>query len=146
MFYVSGVHFLVGLTEHYSVDGNEIIKFDKIINNIGRGYMDDANSTDYGKFVAPGNGTYQFNAIIYSQTIWIAADLMKNEEHIIIANNGGGGPGSLSVVLDLKEGEKVYLKKTHWVLNGAVYDKYITSFSGVLVHPFPPHNDILEKY
>ena len=68
---------------------------------------------------------------IYSQTYWIGAYLIKNQELIIIANNGGGGPGSLSVVLDLKQGDQVYLQNAVWVANVAAYDNFITSFSGV---------------
>ena len=63
----------------------------------------------------------------------MGAYLIKNQKLIIIANNGGGGPGSLNVVLDLKQGDQVYLQNAIWVVNVAAYDKYITSFSGVLI-------------
>ena len=136
MFYVSsGIHFLVGLTQNSKFDVGKIITFDKIITNVGGGYIDDVNNTDYGKFIAPGNGTYQFNAITYSTEGSIGADLFKNEERVTVANNGreGSGSGSLSVVLDLKAGDQVFLRQPHWVSEDAVYDKYVTTFSGVLI-------------
>ena len=60
-----GVHFTVGLSQDTTFVDREIIKFDKVITNTGGGYIDDVNNTDYGKFIAPQNGTYQFNANFY---------------------------------------------------------------------------------
>ena len=116
------------------MDG-EIMKFDKIITNVGGGYIDDDNNTDHGKFVAPQNGTYQFNAIIYNQDLWMGANLEKNGHIIVVANNGGDGAGSLNLILDLEVGDEVYLTRPHWVDDNSEYDPYITSFSGFLILP-----------
>ena len=58
---------------------------------------------------------------------------MKNGMLIIGTSNEGGGPASLSAILDLKEGDEVYLIKPDLVEDDAAYDHYFTSFSGVLL-------------
>ena len=104
------MYFTVGLSEHTTFLGRDIIKFDRILTNVGGGYIGDVNNADYGKFIALKNGTYQFNAVIYSKDDLVAVDLLRNEELITVAHNGGpdGGSASLAVVLDLKEGDQVY--------------------------------------
>ena len=132
--FVLGVYFMVRLAQHTNFGDEEIIKFDKIITNIGGGYIDDdAINTDYGKFIAPQRGTYQFSANVFNRDKLIAADLMKNGMLIIGTSNGGRGTGSLSAILDLKEGDEVYLRKPHWVEDDAAYNHYFTSFSGGLL-------------
>ena len=111
----------------------EIIKFDKIITNVGGGYIGDNGNADYSKFIAPQNGTYQFNANLYNRDNLIGTDLVKNGMLIIGTSNGGGRTASLSAILDLKEGNKVYLQQPHWVAVGTLYNRYFTSFSGVLI-------------
>ena len=69
--------------------------FDKIITNVGGGYIDDDISVDYGKFIAPENGTYLFTARVHSQDSWVGTDLYKNSVFITSALNYlGGGSGS----------------------------------------------------
>ena len=58
---------------------------------------------------------------------------MKNGRYMGVANNGGDGTGSLSVILDLEEGDEVYLIRPHWVPNQAEYDPYVTTFSGIFI-------------
>ena len=130
---VLGTYFMVRLAQHISFGDGEIIKFNMIISNMGGGYIDDVDNADYGKFIAPRNGTYQFNANLYNGNKLIAADLRKNGEGIIAANNGGRGAASLSAILDLKEEDEVYLEKPHWVADDAMYNRHFTSFSGVLI-------------
>ena len=125
---------MAGLSEHKSFPGVQIIKFDKIITNIGGGYIDDVNNANYGKFIAPGNGTYQFNVNLYSEVARIGGDLLKNGALIIsAAGENGGGSGSLSAILDLMEGDAVYLMIPGWVADTTLYSSYFTSFSGVLI-------------
>ena len=102
--------------------GREIIKFDKVITNTGGGYIGDVNSTDYGKFIAPKNGTYQFNANFYHRDQVMGGDLRKNRQLIIVGDNGGHGTGSLAAILDLKKGEEVYLQKPNWVEDDTEYN------------------------
>ena len=128
-----GIHFMVSMTYDASFVDKEIIKFDKIITNVGGGYICDNGNADYGKFIAPQNRTYQFNANLYSRDNLIGMDLVKNGMLIIGAHNGGAGPASLSAILDLTEGDQVYLQQPHWVAVGTLYNRYFTSFSGVLI-------------
>ena len=127
------MYFTVGLSDYKTFREWEIIKFDKIITNIGGGYIDDVNSTDYGKFIAPGNGTYQFSASFFNFSNRAGADLNKNGEFIMVADNGHDGYGGLCVIFDLKEGDEVYLVKPYWVGNDVTFHAFITSFSGFLV-------------
>ena len=123
---------MVSMTNDVSFVDKEIIKFDKIITNVGGGYIDDVNNADYGKFIAPRNGTYQFNVNLFSNNKLIRADLLKNDMVVIGASNGGSGPTSVSAMLDLNEGDQVYLQKLDWMPNEAVHNKLFTSFSGSL--------------
>ena len=127
-----GVYFTVGLTTSRTFSPE--IKFDKVITNVGGGYIDDVNNADYGKFIAPLNGTYQFNANIYNENNLTGGDLMKNGRLVVLTKNGGGGPASISAIVDLKVGDEVYLKRPTWVLPNTEYDRYFTSFSGVRIH------------
>ena len=125
---------MVSMTNDASFMASQIIMSDRIITNIGGRYIDDVNSTDYGKFIAPQNGTYQFNANLYNRDNLIGTDLVKNGMLIIGAHNGGGGPTSVSAILDLTEGDQVYLLKRPWAAVGTLHNRYFTSFSGVLIH------------
>ena len=111
---------------------DKVIKFDRTVINVGGGYIDDSSSTDYGKFIAPLNGTYQFNANFYSVG-QLGADLRKNGNFITGANNGGSGPASLNAILDLEEGDEMHCERPGWVNDDAVYGRYFTSYSGVLI-------------
>ena len=133
--FLLGVHFTVGLSQDTTFMEDETIKFNKIINSVGGGYIDDSNNADYGKFIAPQSGTYQFNANFYHENKNMGGDLMKRGQLVIVTNNGGDGSCSLSVILDLEEGDQVYLRKPGWVSHHDEYDDLTTSFSGFLIHP-----------
>ena len=121
------------MTQDKTFMEQEIIKLDKIITKVGGGYIDDDNSADYGKFVASLNGTYQFNANFFNHNKNIGADLIKNGVFITGANNGGSVPASLSAILDLQQGDEVYLVRPGWVPSNAEYGRYFASFSGTLL-------------
>ena len=99
------MYFTVGPPQPTTFMDRGIIKFDRIITNVGGGYIDDSNKADYGKFIARRSGTYQFNANLYNRNEVLGSDLLKNGQFMGGANNGGGGTGSLSVILDLEEGD-----------------------------------------
>ena len=125
---------MVGLTSGVSFGPDDVIKFNKITNNVGGGYIDDDGNANYGKFIAPQNGTYQFSANFFNANEVIGADLAKNGAWVIGARNMNGGSGSLNAILDLKEGDEVYLAVPGWVDGAKLYSHYFTSFAGVLVH------------
>ena len=122
---------MVSVTNDAGFVGTQIIKFDKIITNIGGGYIDDVNNADYGKFIAPKNGTYQFNSNLFNRDKLIGAELLKNGMLIIGTSNGGGGLASISAILDLNQGDQVYMQKPYWMPNESVLEKFFTSLSEV---------------
>ena len=102
----------------------EIIKFDRVITKVS-GYIDDVNNADYGKFIAPENGTYQFNVIVFNDYDQpIGAALYRNDEWILGAKNGKNGATSQSVILDLKETDEVYLLRPDCVSDSTECGKY----------------------
>ena len=121
----SGVHFAVGLSQHTSFPST--VKFDKIITNVGGGYIDGSSNSDHGKFIAPENGTYQFSATFYNDTMTVGADLKKNGQLVIV------GHTCFSIILDLKEKDEVFLVRSTWVPGLAEYNHFATSFSGFLI-------------
>ena len=128
------MYFTVGFSQHKRFPNiNETIKFDKVITNVGGGYIDDVTNADYGKFIVPGNGTYQFNAILYSGGQPAGAHLMKNSAIISSAWNGNDGSAVLSTILDLTEGDEVYLQRAIWTTVNNIYHSYLNSFSGFLI-------------
>ena len=133
-FILLGVYFTVSLSEDKTFLSSENIKFDRIIINVGGGFIDDNSNAGYGKFITPRNGTYQFSASICSETKIIAADLEKNGGFILATRNGDSGTASLSAILDLEKGDEVYLKIPYWIPRGTSLRVYFTGFSGVLVH------------
>ena len=113
---------------HEFLEG-EIIKFDRIITNIGEGYVQ-----SNGKFIATVKGTYQFSGTFYEKRDLIGALLKRNGNGVIQANNGERGTATLSVVLSLMAGDEVYLERPGWVDDDARYS-HVSSFSGVLLRP-----------
>ena len=65
----------------------------------------------------------------------MGGDLITNGQLVIVANNGGDGPCSLSVILDQLEGDEVYISRPRWVADDTEYDDSTTSFSGFLIRP-----------
>ena len=131
-------HFTIVLSQNTMLLWQEIIKFDRIITYIGGGYIDDVSNNDYGKFIVPEKGTYQFNLIIYNDYDQpIGAGLYRNDEWILGAKNGKDGATSQSVILDMKETDEVYLlmARSHCTGTGpGTMDFYIMLFT---VHTTP---------
>ena len=128
-FYLPGVYFTVAFTGPHEFLEGEILKFDRIITNIGDGYV-----ISDGKFIILVNGTYQFSGNFFEARDVIGALLKKNGQGVIAANNGERGTGSLSAILSLKEGGEVYLERPPWADDDARYS-HMSSFSGVLLLP-----------
>ena len=127
------VYFSVGL-KAYTAFPLAALYFDKIITNVGGGYIDDDSSVDYGKFITPENGTYLFTPSVHSQNSLVGADLYKNSVFITSALNYlGGGSGSLTAILDLQEGDEVYLRRPSTTASGRLYYWAATSFTEVLL-------------
>ena len=54
------VYFVVQLGAERKFPAGSIVQFDKVKQYVGGSYIDNTNSADYGKFIAPVNGTHQF--------------------------------------------------------------------------------------
>ena len=112
----------------------DVIKFDSIITNVGGGYIDDDNNVDYGKFIVPVNGTYMFSLSVFHEANKIGMDLMKNnDEFIIAAKTGYDISASVTAILDLQEGDRVWVRKPGYVSTKTKYGVWVSSFSGFLI-------------
>ena len=56
------VAFAVRTRDTVTIDAGDVIPFDDVISNVGNAYV--TSGSDRGKFIAPYNGTYQFNVIL----------------------------------------------------------------------------------
>ena len=95
-------------TKDVNLASNEVAKFDKVWTNIGNGY--DASS---GIFTAPRGGVYQFSCSAMTNSgKTLRLHLMKNDQQTVSLYPGqtGHNMGTLSMVLELKKGDRVYMK------------------------------------
>ena len=101
--------FGASFTKHVNLANNEVVKFDKVWTNIGNGY--DSSS---GVFTAPRGGVYQFScSAMTAYDKILRLHLMKNDQRTVSLYPGQSGynTGTLSMVLELKKGDRVYIKQ-----------------------------------
>ena len=110
---------------------SEIIKFDSVRTNIGGHY-----SPNTGIFTVPRPGLYMLSATIRSAggkhmhcALWVN-DVMHER-----AFGTGKTTGSLNAVLQLKKGDRVYIKKDSKYSNSSehLYGRHWSMFSGYLI-------------
>ena len=110
---------------------NEIIKFDSMRTNIGGHY-----SPNTGVFTVPRPGLYMLSATVRATgdkhlhcALWVN-DVMY--ERVYGTNSS---TGSLNTVLQLKKGDRVYIKKDSKHSNSAEHmlGTYYSMFSGYLI-------------
>ncbi|CAC5402910.1 C1QL [Mytilus coruscus] len=101
------IAFTASLSTNKNIGSHEVVKFDKVWTNEGKGY--DANS---GIFTAPSKGFYQITATIMSANGKnFHSSLLKNNEKTVGVYPGRGHyTGSANIVLKLKKGDRVYIK------------------------------------
>ncbi|XP_048238273.1 uncharacterized protein LOC124135880 [Haliotis rufescens] len=125
------VSFQVKLNQHKVVQKKEVLKFDTVTDNKGRGYH--ASS---GIFEAPVSGTYLFWANIMGYDNGLLNTALIKEGVAI-----GFGFGSyehkysvapLTFMTDLNEGEKVWFTKQEGTVN--INGKFYSYYGGVLLH------------
>lgn len=118
------------LTHKQSVSANDIIKFDKVFTNIGKGY-----NPSTGIFTAPVAGVYQFSSVVMSDKgQHLVASLFHNATrvssvHIKTHNNQ---TGALGMVLNLKKGDEIAVKPAR---SYTIYSDSMNycSFSGFVI-------------
>ena len=109
-----------------------VIEFDNVIVNMGGGYIANATDPNYGKFIAPISGTYQFITALYNDNSQVGAALHVNGDTLIQSRNGpAGGTGMLSIVAKLEKNDPVWLVCPVRGVNQL--DRYFTFFSGHLI-------------
>ncbi|CAC5382910.1 unnamed protein product [Mytilus coruscus] len=119
--------FLATLSKSVNLGANHVVKFDAIKTNIGDGY--DASS---GVFTVPRKGTYIFavNFITSNKDEWLELDLIKNNKMVVRGHAAFDKytSGSLQAILELKKGDRIYIK--HPRSSGLLHGDNYTMFSG----------------
>ncbi|XP_052101192.1 complement C1q-like protein 3 [Mytilus californianus] len=99
--------FTANLSKHFTPQINQIIKFDSVKTNVGGHY-----SPSTGIFTTPRNGLYMISATMRSDgskhlhcELWVN-DAMKEK---LFGTNYS--TGTINAVLQLKTGDKVFIKK-----------------------------------
>lgn len=92
----------------YVVKGN-IVRFDKVWSNVGNNY--DPRS---GVYTSPKDGAYHFSCTVMSQgKNGIRVNLWKNDVKTVAIYSYGAYGGTLNMALDLRRGDRVYIKQGH---------------------------------
>lgn len=114
-----------------SIGSGQTIIFDDAVTNIGQAY-------DFytGVFTAPKDGVYQFTATLLTSNdkeIW--CHIMLNGNTVANINERGTGnrhgSGSQAVILQLKEGDRIYVKNSGAA--SALWGEGYSSFTGFLM-------------
>ena len=129
------VYFVVQLRMDKAFQANLTIKLDYVKQNVGGGYIDDINHTDYGKFITPVNGTYQFIVtVMNANQPGVYGLLVVNgvQESTSYAGEISLQMGMATTVVHLDAGDHVWIENDV-DSSGHEYRKGYTSFSGHLI-------------
>ncbi|CAC5389751.1 C1QL [Mytilus coruscus] len=101
--------FAASLTASKTLGSGEIVKFDKVWTNINSDY-----DPSTGVYTAPKPGVYQFSCSVmtkYNKVVRVL--LWKNDMKTVAVYPGSPGynTGTINMVLELKKGDKVYIKQ-----------------------------------
>jgi len=110
---------------------SEIIKFDSVRTNIGGHY-----SPNTGVFTVPRPGLYMLSATARSHSgKYLHCALWVNDVMYERAFGTNHSTGSLNTVLQLKKGDRVYIKKDSKHSNSGehMYGAYRSMFAGYLI-------------
>ncbi|VDH90257.1 Hypothetical predicted protein [Mytilus galloprovincialis] len=123
--------FAVLLISAGEIFGNEqILKFDSVKTNIGRGY-----DPITGVFIAPKDGTYQFTSVIYGQGADIEAQMNRNNELLLRGYSSGASHAEsmvMSGVVTLKTGDHIFIQHRGPAVDTARGDSH-SSFAGFMI-------------
>ncbi|CAC5411096.1 unnamed protein product [Mytilus coruscus] len=101
--------FVASLTASKTLGAGEIVKFNKVWTNVNNDY-----DSSTGVYTAPKPGVYQFSCSVMTQHgKTLRVFLWKNDMKTVAAYPGSDNHnmGSLNMVLELKKGDKVYIKQ-----------------------------------
>ncbi|VDI20195.1 Hypothetical predicted protein [Mytilus galloprovincialis] len=120
--------FTATLSKDLTPQINEIIIFDSVKTNVGGHY-----SSSTGIFTSPRNGLYMISATMRSTaTKHLHCELMVNEGMKVKIFGTNYSTGTISVVLLLKTGDKVSIKKDHRSGEGILGREW-SMFSGYFI-------------
>ncbi|CAC5374829.1 unnamed protein product [Mytilus coruscus] len=108
----------------------DIVKFDEVKINIGRGY-----DSMTGIFTSPRNGIYIFSCtIMVNGGGGVQFQLNKNDQLYTngYAANSNYGAQTVNSLVELRTGDKVYIKHSAGTSQN-VYGHYFSTFSGYLL-------------
>ncbi|VDI74765.1 complement C1q tumor necrosis factor-related protein 6 [Mytilus galloprovincialis] len=124
--------FAASLTDPKTLGAGQIVKFNKVWTNINNDYHPST-----GVYTAPIAGVYQFACTVmtpYSKTLRVFLWKNNTQTVAIYPGDSGHNMGTLNMILELKKGDKVYIRQGRG-------EKYIHSqstsnfsmFSGYLI-------------
>lgn len=123
--------FFASLSKDTSLTGiNAILKFDDVRTNRRHGY-----NPSTGIFTAPQKGIYQFNCLIRSLgKSQVHFQLTKNSKLFTTgyASNGNYDSQTISSILELKEGDRVYIQHRYGSAEN-IQGSHSSTFSGYLL-------------
>lgn len=101
------VFFATLKTHPFTLNGvNDVVKFEDVRINRGGGY----NPND-GVFTAPRRGIYQISCMLLGEkSNLVKFSMMKNDSAYTFGHVGSYDSQTLSSVLELKKGDRVYIK------------------------------------
>ncbi|CAG2185782.1 C1QL [Mytilus edulis] len=125
--------FSASLSKSQNLGSNTNVLFDKVWTNVGNGY-----STQTGVFTVPTGGLYQISCtVVGASGKTLRVHLWKNEQKTVglYPNLANFNSATLNMVLDLKEGDRVYIRhgnsQSELVYNEPGTDS--SMFSGYLI-------------
>lgn len=116
------------LSKDVYLGDNQAIQYDRVLTNIGNGY-----NKWSGHFTAPIKGLYVFSCTVMAESEHYIAAMMVKNGHVmayIHSNLTAWETGAISVVLAMKKGDKVWIRRYHG--NRLIHGKY-NLFSGYLI-------------
>ena len=127
--------FHANVISHVGLNGNEMIRFDHVLTNLGSAYDD-----KIGMFQCPTPGYYVFfvTFLIFSQKR-LEAEIVKNgngiQEVYAGTQNNGDGPGSNMVIVQLQQRDRVWVRVHYeWHHTGDLLDGPWCTFNGFLLY------------
>ncbi|XP_052092949.1 complement C1q-like protein 4 [Mytilus californianus] len=122
--------FLAFVKQHLTIPNEQTIKFDDIETNIGNQY-----NPSSGVFTAPKNGLYVMGCLIMAQGAndvhykWMKNDTFFSNGYV--AKTDHGNTQYQSIVLSLKRGDRISIKKTG---GGNIHGNRYSYMSGYLLN------------
>ncbi|XP_052102946.1 collagen alpha-1(VIII) chain-like [Mytilus californianus] len=126
--------FFAALTPHFTLTGiNAVLKFDDVRVNRGGAY-----DPSTGVFTATVQGLYHFSCMILANHgVVVHYQLNKNDQPYILGYSHKGAAAdssTISAIIELKVGDRVFVKHRHTAASEVVFGGAHTSFSGYFIH------------